>query len=178
MSTLQFSGREKNIFFLFLVVCGIYGVYAGIYRPAVVKGQEIESDIDQASTRLAEQAKVIRRARAMAARFDGDLQSVRQKTSNEEEMSLILSEIEAAAGGLKVRVTEMKPQGTQKEDFYNKFSVSLTVDGNLTDILQFIHTLQGSSHRLTVSQFSLERAFQNTKEMLSKLVVNRILIPY
>ena len=177
MSALQFSVREKNIFFLFLVVCGIYGVYAGIYRLSMAKGQEIESDIAQTRTRLVEQAKVIRRARAMAARFDGDLQSMRQTTSNEEAMSLILSEIEAAAGGLKVRVTEMKPQGTQKEDFYNKFSVSLTVDGDLTDILQFIHALQGPSHHLIVTQFSLERAFQNTKEMLAKLVVNRILIP-
>ena len=177
MSALQFSGREKNIFFLFLVVCGIYGVYAGIYRPAVFKGREIESDIAEAQMMLAEQAKVIRRARAMGARFDGDLQAMRQTVSNEEVMSLILSEIEAAAGALKVRVTEMKPQGTQKEDFYNKFSVSLTVDGDLKDILQFIHALQGESHHLIVSQFSLERAFQNTKEMLAKLVVNRILIP-
>lgn len=177
MNPWHFSGRERNIFWVFLVVCGIFGVYAGIYRPAATRAVQIETDMAQAKRKLAEQNKIIQKARNLGAKFKEDMESLRQTTANEQVMSSILSEIETAANGLTVRVTEMKPQGTQKEDFYNKFAVSLTVDGNLKEILQFVHTLQGASHNLTVSQFSLERAFQGSSEMLAKLVVNKILIP-
>ena len=71
----------------------------------------------------------------------------------------------------------MKPQGAQKENFYNKFSVGLTMDGSLKEILQFIHSLQGPSHHLTVSELHFEKAVQTPNVLVAKLVLSRILIP-
>jgi Tfp pilus assembly protein PilO len=173
----QLSGRERNIFFILVAVCCIYGVYAGVYQTLVVKRGEVESDIARARKQWTEQSRVIRRAKAMTAGFSGDMESFRQTGTNEAVMSGILAEIGAAANGMSIRVTEIKPIETKKEDFYNRFSVSLTVEGELKDVLRFIHALQGDSHYFTVSQLSLERAYQGASQMAVRLVVNRVLVP-
>lgn len=177
MKTSNFSAREKNIFLILITVCAVYGIYLGVYQTIVLKRQQVVDDIAQARKQWSEQAKVIRRAQGMTAKFSGDMQSFRQTGANEAVMSSILAEIGAAANGMNIRVTEIKPLETKKEDFYNKFTVSLTVDGELKDVLQFVHALQGSSHNFTVSQLSLERAFQGSHQMLAKLAVNRVLVP-
>lgn len=177
MITSQFSNREKNIFSVLLAVCCAYGVYAGVYQTLIVKRVDIESDIARARKQLVEQSRVIRRAEQMTAGFPVDMEAFRQRETNEAVMSGILAEIGGAANGMNIRVTEIKPIDTKKEDFYNKFSVSLTVDGELKDVLRFIHDLQGNAHNFSVTQLSLERAFQMSKQMLAKVVVTRVLVP-
>ena len=177
MSLFSFSAREQKIFIVLLLVCGIFGVYTFVYRPAVIKGEEIDSEISRTRQKLSDQQAVIEKEQQMALVLQDELETVRQKRTNDEEMSSILSDIEAMGSGMNIKVTEIKPQEVKKQDFLNRFSVSLTVDGNLMDMMRFIHALQDPAKHVQIRQLSLERAFVDSKEMLARMVVERTLIP-
>jgi Tfp pilus assembly protein PilO len=177
MSQRSFSLREQKIFFVLLVVFGIYGAYMGIYRPSVDKNEEIERNAMLARKKWMEQARLIQKEKRMAQAWQAELDSVRQTGSNEQVMSAMLSEIENVAAGGKIRVTEMKPQGAVKSEFYNTFSISLSFDGELKDVLSFIHVLQNPSRHLNLRQLNLERSGSDAKGMMAKMVLERQLFP-
>lgn len=177
MSAFSFSIRERIIFAGLVLVCCVYAAYMYIYRPSVVRSEEIFRETVRAGKKLSEQAAVIQKEKRMAEIWQGELDAVGQNNSNEEAMSAMLSEIEAVTGQMKIRVTEMKPQGAIKGEFYNTYAVSLAVDGDLKDILEFIHILQDPSRHLSVRQFSLEKSFADSTGMLAKVVVESTLLP-
>lgn len=177
MSMRPFSIREQQIFVVLVLVCGLYAAFAFIYRPSVEKTEAIEREITLARKKWAEQTTVIQKEKIMARAWQEKFDAVRQKGSNEEAMSAMLSEIEVLSGSMNIRVTEMKPQGAVKGEFYNTFSISLSVDGDLKDILAFVHVLQDPSRHLKVRQFSLERTFADAKGMIARVVMERTLFP-
>ena len=79
-------------------------------------------------------------------------QKFKQSASNEGTMSSILSEIEAAAADLKLQIANLTPKRVKETNFSNRFSVSLSIDGDFMDILQFLHRLQGEPHLLTLKK--------------------------
>ena len=176
MSGLHFSPREKSIFWAFLLVCAVYGLYGGLYRPAMERSGQIEIEIAQTQKKISEQARLIRQARDLTAKFPGDWSSYSQIVSNEQAMAAVLSEIENTVNHLNVQIAEMKPQGVVKDKLFNKFSVSLKVNGDLRDILRFIHGLQGQSNNLMVSEFYMEKSSQNENAIMARLVISRVFI--
>ncbi len=173
---IQLTSRERGIFVLFVLVCGIYAGYAFVYRPSVIERQRIEEDLRLARKKWNDQMKIIRKEQNMPVGFREAIAAMRQENAPEEVMSAILSEIETAARSLKVRITEMKPQGVIKEDVISRFPVSLAVDGSFQELMAFVHMLQAPEHDLKVTQFHLEKGLSDPTALLAKIVVVRMLI--
>ncbi len=177
MNVYQLTAREQVIFVFLLIVCFVYGGYALIYRPSLAKRQQLDVEIRLAKKELGGQEKVIQKERRWAEGFSDTIKSMRQNTTNEEAMSTILTEIENAARGTPIRVTEMKPQGALKVGEYNQLTISLTVDGNFLDILAFIHVLQTPPHDLRITRFEFEKLIGEPQKLLAKIAVVRFYIP-
>lgn len=173
---VQLTNRERGILVVLIMICGIYAGYAFVYRPSVVERQRIEENIRHARRKLNEQMKLIRKERLMPVELRESIGAMRQLIAPEEVMSVILSEIETAARGLKIRINEMKPQGIITDDVINRFPVSLAVDGSFKELMAFVHLLQAPEHDLKVTQFHLEKGFSDPGTLLAKIVVVRMLI--
>lgn len=173
---IQLTSRERGIFVVLVLLCGIYAAYIFAYRPLVIERQRIEENLRLSRKKFNDQMKVIRKEQRMPVELREAIAAMHQSNAPEEVMSGILSEIETASRGLKVRITEMKPQGIIKEDVISKFPVSLAVDGNFVELMAFVHLLQAPEHDLKVTQFHLEKGFSDPKTLIAKIVVVRMLI--
>ncbi len=173
---MRLTARERAILIVFILVCCVYGVYALIYRPLHLEGQRLQDEIRLARKKLSDQRKAILKERQMPLQLRQGIESRVQKGNNEEVMSGLLAEIESAARGMNIRVTEIKPQGTLKEGEFNRFTVSLTLDGRFHELMAFVHLLQAPDHDLNVTQLNLEKMTSTPGVLLARIVVRRNLI--
>ena len=75
-------------------------------------------------------------------------------------MASILAEIEGVSAQLHLQIANLSPKRVQESDLYNRFSVSLTIDGNFVDILEFLHILQSDPHLFDVEEARFDKGMQ------------------
>ncbi len=93
-------------------------------------------------------------------------------------MSSILSEIEETAGQLKLKISDLKPTRVKREEYNNRFSVTLTIDSKLVDIMHFLHLLQQTPHLFQIQEVYFEKsAMQDGSSLRTQLVLEKIYIP-
>ena len=92
-------------------------------------------------------------------------------------MASILSEIESVANEINMGVADMKPKKVKRIDFYNNFSATLTVEGELASIIRFLYVLQNTPHFFTADEVYFERSIMRTTQIKCRLVLSKALIP-
>ena len=92
-------------------------------------------------------------------------------------MANILSEIEAVAKGINVRILNMKPQKIKAMEFYKNFSVDLIIEGQLKDITRFLNDLQNAPHLIKADKLHLVKESVVQPVLKASLLVSKILIP-
>lgn len=176
MSLFAWSVRERTILAVLVLVCCVYGAYTWIYRPSLADEDRLAESVRTTRKKFQEELRVIEKEKRAPQALREALEKRRQKASPQETVSGLLSEIEASARAMNIRVTEMKPLSAFKNGEFNQFAVSLAVDGNFKEIMAFIHGLQSPGHDLDITQFFFERPFGESKTLQAKIVVVRTLI--
>ena len=176
MTKFSFSKREKKMAGVVVLVIFFSVVYRGVYVPLKNQVEFLNNKISVAEQRLSKTLKIIRRAKIAAKKYDDILDDFKQTVSDEQVMSSILSEIETVAGELKMRIADMKPKKVKRVDFYNNFSVSLSIDGQLSEIMLFIYRLQNSPHVFYIEELRLNKSSPRKVDLSCQVVLSRLLI--
>lgn len=170
--------REKYILVFCLVMIVGLGAYNFIFKPFSEAIENVGKKIESQQKKLRSNQRIIQKAKAVKRDYENYVAGYKQSKSNEQAMSALLSEIEEAANQLQLRIADLKPQKVKENDFYNQFSVSLTIDSDFGSVLQFLYTLQNKPHLLNVEEIQFEKGSQrNSSSVKTNLVLSRILIP-
>jgi Tfp pilus assembly protein PilO len=143
----------------------------------VNKSEILELEIAKNKRRLQKNYRIIRKGKRFQKQYGDTLTRFKQKQSDEEIMSGILSEIESTARTLDMRISDMKPQRVKKQEYYNIFSVNLAINGQLDEILHFLYLLQNPPHLFNIDELRIEKSSPRAKSLHSRMVFSRILIP-
>ena len=174
----RLSARELKILVVSSTLAFVYIGYILLIRPAKEKLIELDQEIELQQRRLAKTSAEIQKAGATEKVWAVYEQKFRQPASNEGTMSSILSEIEAVAADLKLQIANLTPKRVRESDISNRFSVSLTIDGNFIDVLQFLHTLQGEPHLFDVEEARFDKGMrQQSTSVKASLVLGKTFIP-
>lgn len=174
----RLSARELKILIVSSVVASTYIGYTLLVRPAKEKFIALDEEIAAQQRRLAKNSIEIKKAQDMEKNLEVYEQKFKQPASNEGTMSSILSEIEAVAADLKLQIANLAPKRVKETDLSNRFSVSLTIDGDFLDILQFLHTLQSEPHLFDVEEARFDKGMrQQSSSVKASLVLGKTFIP-
>ena len=173
----QVSQREQALFIVCIGAIAIYVGYQFVFKALRSRLESLDRTIAAAERRLETQINILRQETMVTRHYDQRVSSRAQQSSDENEMASIVSEIGSVAAVVNLRVADLKPQRVRKVDFYNEFSVSLAVDGELLTILEFLHALQGDPHRFSIDEINLDKGSARTAEIRCRLVASKILIP-
>lgn len=173
----RLSKREKLIALVVLVLALCFVVYNFILDPMLKKISSLNSDIEAQEIKLKKNIKIISQEAQVAGQYKQYSDLMKLKTSEEQAMAKLLSEIEAVAQGINIRILDMKPQKIKTIDFYKNFSVAFTIDGQLKDITQFLYSLQNLPHLIKVDKLQLEKESVYQPELKASLQVSKVLIP-
>jgi len=174
---MKFSSRERNIFLVLLVFLAL-GLFLKFSRPGGQgAGDTQDQEILMAQKKLRENLRLIRQAKAIRGQYQPLLAQYQQQERPEEIMSTLLSEIQGISNRLQVPITDLKPNKVRRVEAFNHFSVSLAVEGDLAEIMQFVYTLQNPPYNFFVDEFQLRREYSKAKRLRSQIVFKKVFLP-
>ncbi len=174
----RLTKREQIISVILVFVVLFYGGWQGLVKPLEEKIKSIDDKIEKRKKFLNENMKVVKKGKKREEQYNYYVSKFKQTQSKEQVMSSILSEIEGVARSLNLRISDLKPQKVQENVYYNRFSVSLTIDSELSEIVHFIYELQNQTHLFNVDEVRIDKgARRNTSTIKTNLVLSKIFIP-
>ncbi len=174
----RLTKREQVIFIVCLLLVLVYVGYRAVAKPLEEKLFFLDDEIEAQQKKLKKNLGVINKAKGLSQQYSKYLEGMKQSGTNEQVMTSLLAEIQEIAAQLGLKISDLKPKRVKKEEYYNYFSVSLTLDGDLKEILQFVYILQKEPHLFHVNEFNFEKGAQrNSQEIKTRLILSRILIP-
>lgn len=174
----KLTDRERKIFFVCAAIVFLCIFYNGVVVPLQIKKDSLDEEITIGQAQLDRDLTMIRKAETLEGSYSMYLNEFRQPGTGEETISSILSEIETVAGRLGLHVTDLKPQKVKEGEFERQFSVGLTINNGLVDIIRFMYTLQQKPHLFDVQEVQFERsAGRNQNMMITRLVLGKAFIP-
>lgn len=177
MLELNISQREKNILIIIVSFLVFYAGYNFLFEPLIKKLSSLNKEIASKELKIKKGYKILNQEGVVVEEYKKYAQYLRQNSSDEQEMSSILSEIEAVAHQLNLRISDMKPHKVKVIDFYNSYAVEIECEGKLSEISKFIYTLQSPPHLLKTEKLRLEKQASASNNLKSYLLVTKILIP-
>ncbi len=167
--------REKIIGILTAIVVVIWAWTFLILRPIGNFEEDLDAEIKEKSLKLYEAKKVLSGASQDFAGPD-----LRKQFSTEgsaqEDMSQLIKEIETAATGAGLRVSETKPQPLIKNVGWFELKVIISFEGKMSDITRFFYMLENGPKPLLVNEMSLEASTPQQAAIRGRLEIGRLLI--
>jgi Tfp pilus assembly protein PilO len=174
----QFSGREKMIFGACVLAIGIFILVKGMMAPFREAVGSLDQKIVLLKGKLRKNDQLLNQAKLLRGAYDTYLERFRQTKSNEQEMSSVLSEIESVASQMSLRISALKPKQVERKEHYNSFSVSLIVESDFKEMMQFLYVVQQSPHFFDVEEFRFDKSpYQKDPTIKTNFVLSKFLIP-
>jgi len=174
----RFTKREKRIAVLCLGLVFIYGGYNIVIRPLRKEMILLDQKIETQQRRLNKDLRILKKAEFLGVQYDALVKRFKQTKTNEQVMSSFVSEIEEAAAKLGLQISNLKPQKVKRSEFINRFSVSLTIDSEFVDIMNFLYMLQGQPYSFDVQEARFDKSSRRKSTAIkTRLVLIKILIP-
>ncbi len=174
---LNLSKRERNILIVIAALLSSYAAYAFFFEPLTDRLSVLNKEIGAKQLKLKKNKKILSREKSVTSDYQKYEKYLKQGSSDEQEMASVLSEIEAVAHSVNIRINDMKPHKVKRIDFYNNFAVEIESEGKLLEIVKFIYQLQSPPHLLKAEKVRLERQATVNASLKGYLLVTKILIP-
>lgn len=172
----RLSNRENII----LAVCLLLGfAYTGhhfVFKSLKGSLTSVEDKVKSGEKRLKSYLKILKKEKAVDEEYNIYSALFRQSAPDDQQMTSVLSEIEAVANEVNMRLADIKPRRVKRAEFYNNFSVSLTIEGEPADIIRFLYALQNNPHFFKADEVYFERSSVRTTQLRCRLILSKALI--
>jgi len=172
----RLSQRETYIFIACVVLVTLYVGYNFVFKPMKGKVTTLTDQIDANQRRLEKNLRTMRQASSVEKKYEQYALPLKQTMSDEAQITALLSEIGAVAQQIQLSIDNMKPNKVKKVDFYNEFSVSLTLNGSLEAVIHFMYLIENAPHHFKVESMRLEKRSPRQAEIRCQLSLKRMFV--
>ena len=171
------SVRGIRIFVFCLILLMGYLGYYFVLQPTREKIIDLENKIIVSEKRLRKNLGLSKQKAQIDANYGQYASLLKQNVSDDQQEALINAEIAAVANQVQLRISDIKPKKVRPVDFYNNFSVSLSLDGELKTILHFLYLLQNAPHLFAIDEVYIEKGTLRSAQVKCRLSLSKALIP-
>ena len=178
MTLKKLNSREKFLAALTVGASLIVGLYFLAYDPLIKKLGDLNQGIQ-------EKELMLRRGVALESKKDklnDEYKNVQgfltTDGSDEELVASFLKEIGAKARENSVSLIDLKPQAKAiKLKEYKKYLIDLSIEGNMEQIIRFIHGLETSGYVLRAERCVLRPKAEDSVILKAEMMISGIIIP-
>lgn len=174
--SLNFSKREKIIFYFLISVLAGYVMYVALYDLFWVKLCDVKKKIEVAQQRLSEESKMVRRLSSGIQGQKAELDLFRQTESNGSVRSKMLEALQQLSTQDDVRIADMKPGALREEDSYKEFPVSVKLEGEFVQIMKFFFDAESSTYGFRIREFRFSRSYSTRSRLQCQVVLSRVFL--
>ena len=98
-------------------------------------------------------------------------------TSEDEENTLLLKEIESLANKSSVYLVDIKPGGLKKVGTSEKFMINLNCEAQMEQLVDFMYAIENSPRLLIIEKFQIGRKSGESSIARCTMTVSRMVMP-
>jgi len=168
------NNREQKIFVICLVVVFLAVFYNGLFVPMQREVNSLHQEITLEKKQLDRSFRVIQKAANLNAQYDRYFKHFGKTGTGEEVASSILSDIEKIARKHELHIAELKPQKIKHNELDDRFSVHLTMNSELVDVVRFLYTLQQVPYLFDVEEVEFKKSARRKQgKIITRLVLGK-----
>lgn len=177
--SFKFLKRGKIILYMATLLAGGYLIYNFVVIPINLTFERLNKTIKTKEIKLRKDLKVVGEKRKVEAEYRKHSEELRQKKTDQEELTSLLSNIEAVAQELPISITDMKPRAIKEMDFHKRLAVDIEIEANMDEITEFIYNLQNRPYLLKIERLRIKSKSRrkSSSKLKGYLLVSKILIP-
>ncbi len=168
--------REKRIFVISCIALLIFTAYRGIYVPLKDSEETTQDKILTLEKEFNKAVQTISKSQPYQQNYSEAMDCFNQSVSDKEQLTLIKKEIEGIAKDNHLQSTASDPLKSKTTPVGSDFTIEVSVQGTLNNIMDFLSTLQNCPHLYTVNEFQITKAPSSDSNLLSKLILTKSLI--
>jgi len=172
----KLSKKEKIGLSFALACLAVAGLDRLIISPIRGKFRHIEQAIKISEKQLGHDLRNVHLKEQIEEEFEKYVEYVERSGSDEEEVAKILGEIEALARQSSVYLIDVKPQAPQKVDFYKEYSVEIEAEGEIENLMKFLHHINTSTQLLRAEKLRLSSAEDEQSMLKTSILITKVLV--
>jgi len=174
----KLSKREKTVFYVAVSVVLILFLDRIIIYPIYTKIKSLNGAVQDKKVRIEREMRILAQKDRISQESSTYAAYLTAAVSQEEAMTAFLKEIETLANKSALSIIDMKPAGVKEEkDKSKKFSVSLTCEGEMEQILEFMYNVENSQSLLSVERYQVSPKSRESSVASSSMTISKIVIP-
>ncbi|MEI9476843.1 MAG: type 4a pilus biogenesis protein PilO [Deltaproteobacteria bacterium] len=171
----KLSKKERT----WLVVAGviIMAVFVDrlVIRPIGAKLRRMDQEIALSEKKLSHDLRNINNKEFIESEYKKRKNFVKKSSaSDEENVSNMLAEIESLARTAGVNLVDIKPQTSKQIDFYREYAAEVIIEGQMEQIVAFLHKLNSSVQLLRAVKLRLGMKQKDSSIVKASMLVTNI----
>jgi len=173
----KLNSRETLILIITLGLIVIFITYQFVIKPMHEGSMDIEDHLLLDHDQLIKARQLVAQKSLIEARYQKLVDLIGMAGSEDVQMPMIVSKIEAAARESNIHIANIQPQRSKTQKEAGFLPVELEMDGQWLDIVQFLYLLQQRPNFYFINEINLEKYSDATNTLRGRMVISRALIP-
>ncbi len=174
----QLTRRERRFLILCFLTVLAFASWKLVVTPFKEKNLALDNELEEKRKLLSKNTRLVRKADFTEKEYQAYFKKFQQTKTDDQVMSSMIAEIEKVAADLSLQISDLKPKRGKSGDYYSRFSVSLTMDSDLSEIVHFLYILQQEPYLYNVDEFRFDKGAQRKSSTIkSQIVLSKTLVP-
>ncbi len=170
----KLSKRETLIFIITMALVIFFIAYQFVIKPMHEGSVDINDRLRVDQDRLIKARQMVDHKPLVEARYQHLANLIGVAGSDEAQMPVIISKIEAAARETNIHIANIQPQKSAIQKEARFLAVELEIDGQWLDIVRFLYSLQQQPNFYFITELNLEKYSDSTNSLRGRIVISRV----
>ena len=169
--------REKKILIVSAATVILAGIFHLIFFPLQEMKHSLNGRIKDARRQMALDRTVIQKAFALDARYQLYLNRFARTGTEEEAVAAVLKDLEEISRTFNLDIGDLKPGPLTNEGAQYVFTVSLSLNDDLPELMRFLYALQQAPYYFGVDGMQIEKvARRNEPGLKTRLALSKVIV--
>jgi len=173
----KLSKREKLVLFgsILAVACALSDrlIVASLSR----KIKEQDTRIAAREAEIRKNLKIVSQKKRITAQHDTYKPYLGTMSSENEEFTVFLKEMDTLARDSTIYVVDMKPTGTKESGEAKKYLINLNIEADMASLIRFMYSVEDSKKLMTVEKYQISPKSKDSPTAKCSMLVSKLVIP-
>ena len=171
----KLSAREKIILNAVIITVALSLIYIILIEPLVARWNNVNSRIGLVKAKLQKSLSLMKDKSKIEAEYNNFTQKLKQSSSDEQEITIVLDELEKAARRSGLRITSMRPKPAKQKEHYRQFEVEIETESDMSSLMRFIYDIKNSPQLIKIDKLNLNtRGGQQAVVIRAAMLISKI----
>ncbi|MCX7661484.1 MAG: hypothetical protein N2Z79_02225 [Candidatus Omnitrophica bacterium] len=171
------SKRERFIFYTASILILLVIVDRLVIIPFYSKMSQVAGEIKDKEAEIRKAIHILSQKERINQQLKQYASFLRFVSSEEEQFTLVLKEIETLANKSNVYLLDLKPAGVKDKGLIKEYLINLNLEAKIESLVTFIYEVENSSLLLAVKKYQISPKTSQTSIVSCSMVISKTVVP-